>query len=74
MNKALLEHKLIDAENYVELGDNYYNEHELECALECYERAFVSYLEVYGDTHPKSQNMSQKVSTVLEYIVGKQKN
>ncbi len=74
MSKALLEHKLIDAENYLELGDKHYEEKELKYALECYERAFVSYLEVYGDVHPKSVDVSRKVNEVLEEILKEQKN
>lgn len=62
----MLEYKLIDADSYISIGDNYYNSGDYNNALECYNRAFISYLEVYGNNHPESVKISEKVNEITE--------
>ena len=64
----MLEYKLVEADSYIELGDKYYNKSEYTKALECYDKAFISYLEIYGDEHPESMKLSSKVEEVMTKI------
>jgi tetratricopeptide (TPR) repeat protein len=60
-----LDSKLIDADSYHELANKYYNKGEYHEALKCYDKAYILYLDILGDDHHKSIQVSEKVRNVI---------
>ncbi len=63
--ESKLDNKLLHADTYHELADKYYNKGEYHKALECYDKAYISYLDLLGDEHSKSIQVSKKVRDVI---------
>ncbi len=71
---TMMEYKLIDAESYFNMAETFFNNDDLNSALECYDRAYISYLEVYGNKHQRVTDIYKKVQKTLELIAKNNKN